>query len=140
MKTEQLRGAAVIEDAIRTTIKGTRPIWRTLLALLALAAAVLLALSYNPAEAATTFIVTETGDDGDNNIDDARCDTDAATGRQCTLRAAIEEANDTDGADTIDFGIESSASVTTISSLSLFASHHHRHRYHRWLHPGGRQP
>ncbi len=40
------------------------------------------------------------------DITDDRCDSDsAATGRQCTLRAAIEESNDTAGADIIDFDL-----------------------------------
>jgi hypothetical protein len=88
---------------------------RAVLALLVLCGAVFLTPSYGPARAATTFTVTESGDAGDSYITDARCDTDPATGKQCTLRAAVEEANDTAGADTIDFDTDSAASVKTIS-------------------------
>ena len=47
------------------------------------------------------------------------CDTSRKKGKQCTLRAAIEESNDTPGADTINFNIVSDASVKTISPASL---------------------
>jgi hypothetical protein len=68
-----------------------------------------------PAHASTTFTVTETGDDGDADITNARCDSSTASGDQCTLRAAIEEANDTAGADTIAFDIGSGTGSKTIS-------------------------
>jgi hypothetical protein len=107
----------VIKDMIRPT--DTRPIWRTLLALLALALAlagvVLLALSSGPVDAATTFIVNKTGDAGDRNITDTVCDASGKSGNQCTLRAAIDEANNTPGADTIDFDIGGRATVKTIN-------------------------
>jgi CSLREA domain-containing protein len=66
------------------------------------------------AQADTTFTVNTTGDENDRDFPDGafdglsvgRCDVDGATsGRQCTLRAAIQEANETDGADTINFNI-----------------------------------
>ncbi len=94
----------MIETAFRPMVTA-RSIQRTLLALLMLSGVVLFTLSSDPAEAATTFTVTETGDDADLDITDDRCDTEDATGRQCTLRAAIEQANETTGADTIDFDI-----------------------------------
>jgi hypothetical protein len=88
---------------------------RTLLALAALAlAGVLLALWSGPAEAATTFTVNKTGDAKDRRISDTRCDSSPDRGNQCTLRAAIQESNDTTGADTINFNIVSDASVKTI--------------------------
>ncbi|MBA3551870.1 MAG: hypothetical protein H0W27_03220 [Actinobacteria bacterium] len=71
-----------------------------------------------PAGAATTFTVNQTGDAADQDITDNRCDTSPAAGRQCTLRAAIEEANDTPGADAITFSISSPTSVKTISPAS----------------------
>ena len=80
--------------------------------------AVLLVLSFGPAEAATTFTVNRTGDAGDMDITDDRCDSTPDTGRQCTLRAAIEEANDTAGDDTIAFNIGGTATVKTISPAS----------------------
>ena len=44
------------------------------------------------------------------------CDTDAfAQGEQCTLRAAIQEANNTSDADTINFNIGGGAGVKTIN-------------------------
>jgi CSLREA domain-containing protein len=85
----------------------------------ALVLAFMLALAVEPAGASTTFIVTETGDAGDSDITDSRCDTDpATTGKQCTLRAAIQEANDTAGADTIAFDIGSGTGSKTISPNS----------------------
>jgi hypothetical protein len=54
---------------------------------------------------ADTFTVNKKGDAGDRKLNDSRCDSKRENGKQCTLRAAIEEANDTAGADTIDFDI-----------------------------------
>jgi hypothetical protein len=104
---------------IRPTVaRRTIPIWGTLLALLAvvvLLGVLLLALSPAPAEAATTFTVNNTGDAGDRRINDSVCDTLRKKGKQCTLRAAIEESNDTPGADTINFKIGGTAPVKTIN-------------------------
>lgn len=50
-----------------------------------------------------TFTVNSTGDAGDSNVGDGLCRTDAAA--ECTLRAAIEEANATTAADLIAFNI-----------------------------------
>jgi hypothetical protein len=114
------RGAAVIEDMTRSKVM-TRWMWRTLLALLALVAlcgVFLLALSSGRAEAATTFKVNKTGDSSDRKLSDAKCDTSANKGNQCTLRAAIEESNDSSGEDTIEFKIGDTNSVKTISPAS----------------------
>jgi CSLREA domain-containing protein len=63
-------------------------------------------LSARPARAAVTFVVTTTGDQRDHDLADDRCDVSRTRdGDQCTLRAAIQEANDTFGADTIAFDI-----------------------------------
>jgi hypothetical protein len=70
-----------------------------------LVAAGMLVVGASPAEATTTFTVNKTGDGDDRNLSDARCDTSTNNGSQCTLRAAIEESNDTAGADTIEFDI-----------------------------------
>jgi CSLREA domain-containing protein len=53
---------------------------------------------------ASTFIVNTTNDDSDNNVGDGACNTDSG---QCTLRAAIQEANShaATGPDTIAFNI-----------------------------------
>jgi CSLREA domain-containing protein len=87
--------------------------------LLALALAALLALALPAsAEAIATFTVTETTDAADANLADAFCDVG---GGVCTLRAAIQEANDTPNsgtfgeADQIHFSIGASGSTQTIS-------------------------
>jgi hypothetical protein len=108
--------AKVIEGVCRPKAAG-RSAWMTLLALLVVGGTIMLMFSYETAEAATTFTVTETGDDEDVNLSNDRCDASASAGDQCTLRAAIEEANDTAGADTIVFDIGGTASVKTISPL-----------------------
>jgi CSLREA domain-containing protein len=69
-----------------------------------LMAAGMIVVGASPAEAATTFTVNKSGDRGDRSID-GDCDTSRNNGKQCTLRAAIEEANAAQGADTIDFDI-----------------------------------
>jgi hypothetical protein len=80
--------------------------------------ALLFLLSPRPANAAT-FTVNRTGDAGDANLANAACDSNASqSGNQCTLRAAIEEANDTAGTDTINFNISSQTAVKTISPAS----------------------
>ena len=84
-----------------------------LLAVLVVAPAVLL-FEADPAYAAT-FTVNRTGDANDANLANAACDANTSqTGNQCTLRAAIQEANDTAGADIVRFNIVSAASVKTI--------------------------
>jgi CSLREA domain-containing protein len=58
--------------------------------------------------AAKTHTVNTTGDGADVALD-GKCDADAAVeGKQCTLRAAIQEANDVAGLDDIHFGIAGS--------------------------------
>lgn len=68
------------------------------------------------------LIVNSTGDTGDALIADTPsvCDADLNTpGLQCTLRAAIQEANsDFGGADTINFAIPGGTGVRTISPAS----------------------
>jgi CSLREA domain-containing protein len=111
----------VTRDIIRPTAS-RRPAWKTLLVLLALGG-VLLALSSGPADAATTFTVNRTGDQNDldfpggvfDGTSDGTCDTSSTSGNQCTLRAAIQEANVTSGADTINFNIGGTTSVKTIN-------------------------
>jgi CSLREA domain-containing protein len=64
---------------------------------------------------AATFVVTTTGDTGDTNTADNLC---VATGGGCTLRAAIQQANATAGADVINFSIATGAkSITPGSAL-----------------------
>lgn len=73
---------------------------------LAAAALTTLGLMTNTALAAT-FTVNLTGDQSDSSTLDNVCDTDGnfANGIQCTLRAAIQQANARAGADTINFAI-----------------------------------
>jgi CSLREA domain-containing protein len=64
-------------------------------------------LAASSADAATTFTVNSTGDAQDFNLEDGRCFTGATSfgAEVCTLRAAIEQANATNGPDEIHFGI-----------------------------------
>jgi VCBS repeat-containing protein len=74
---------------------------------------ILLAYSASPAWAATTFEVTSTGDQADADTTDDVCDTDpTAAGKQCTLRAAIEQANATAGDYLIDIGLTGTVDLT----------------------------
>jgi CSLREA domain-containing protein len=71
------------------------------------------------AYASTTFTVNSTGDASDADLTNAACDVDATTaGNQCTLRAAIQEANDTTGADTINFDVSGAGCVDGVCTIS----------------------
>lgn len=75
-------------------------------AILALVAAL---CASTPTALAATYVVNSTADLPDANVGDALCDVDAvADGLQCTLRAAIEQANASVGDDTIEFAIPGS--------------------------------
>jgi hypothetical protein len=74
-------------------------------------AAALVAGAPVPVLGAATFTVNKIGDQADLNLTNAKCDVSTKTGNQCTLRAAIQEANDTPGADTINFKITSASKV-----------------------------
>ena len=67
----------------------------------------LMLVATKPAQAASsTFTVNRTTNESDANTADGVCDVDTATvGDQCTLRAAIQQANATTDADTINFKI-----------------------------------
>ncbi len=67
-----------------------------------------------PARAALTLVVNSVGDGSDALNGDGLCQT--TTPGECTLRAAIEEANTVGGTDTINFSILSG--VQTIAPLS----------------------
>ncbi len=89
-----------------------------LVAALAVLAAASLSMTARPAHASETFTVTLPSDTHDLDLQDNRCDTSGFfTGDQCTLRAAIEQANATEGADTINFAISGSG-PHTISPIS----------------------
>ncbi len=85
-----------------------------------LALVLLVALSAFAAHAtpvlAATFTVNRIGDTADLNLANAACDVSSNSGNQCTLRAAIQEANDTPGADTINFNVTSASKVITPGS------------------------
>jgi CSLREA domain-containing protein len=82
-------------------------------------AGALFALGAGPAHASTTFTVNSTADDFDGDTADGVCEAlvFGDSGR-CTLRAAIEQANATAGADTINFNIPGTLGVKTISPTS----------------------
>ena len=90
---------------------GEASAWRQKSKLLAaglLLAAMLIAgtVAASPAQAATTFTVNSTADTPDASLAGTACDTDLFTGGdQCTLRAAIQQANATPGADAVSFAI-----------------------------------
>jgi hypothetical protein len=72
---------------------------------LAMVAALFITTS-GPSRASTTFTVNIPGAVRDANTGDDRCDVNAfGTGDQCSLRAAIEQANRIPGADAINFNI-----------------------------------
>jgi hypothetical protein len=83
----------------------------------------LLAYASSLAYADTTFTVNSTGDQNDIDLpggafdgsSDAKCDVDSTLeGDQCTLRAAIQEANVTAGDDTIDIGVTGTVNLTEV--------------------------
>ena len=101
----------------QTTIKRT-------LVLMAAVVAVLVAASFSmaakPAHASATYTVRSTGDAGDVNIGDSLCDAHPDSSViQCTLRAAIMQANNQPGPDTINFDLPGGAAYHTISPNSL---------------------
>ena len=73
----------------------------------------------------STFVVNATGDENDlnfpggvpNGSPDSKCDVNASDGDQCTLRAAIQQANAISGKDAIDFNITGTG-VKTIAVAS----------------------
>ena len=78
----------------------------TLLVLSLFVALAAVALSTPDASRASTITVNRTGDGANASTEDPRCDVDTTmTGRQCSLRAAIEVANLFSDHDTIKFAI-----------------------------------
>jgi len=82
--------------------------------LLLLGALALIALClpgfYQPtALAATTFNINSTGDGADNNLSDNVCNDGSGN---CTLRAAIQQANATAGLDTITFSVNGTINLS----------------------------
>ncbi|HKO45459.1 MAG TPA: Calx-beta domain-containing protein, partial [Pyrinomonadaceae bacterium] len=66
------------------------------------------------------LIVNTLGDAADLALDGV-CDTDAAAGDQCTLRAAIQETNNASSADTIAFSLPASSTIELASALPAIA-------------------
>ena len=92
----------------QTITTKTNHYFRALVALAALAmvAMVLTATASRTAHATTTFTVNLTSDEADASVTDGLCDVSASTsGSQCTLRAALQQADFTLGADTISFNV-----------------------------------
>ncbi len=78
----------------------------------------LMLVAAGPASAATSFTVNSVSDAADANLTDSFCDANPLPQVELyTLRAAIQEANDTPGADVIDFNIFG-IGVKTISPTS----------------------
>jgi hypothetical protein len=76
----------------------------------------------SPAHASTTFTVNDTTNNADLILNDSpnACDANPlSSGNQCTLRAAIQEANNTPGLDTINFNIPGSGTHTIAPSFPL---------------------
>jgi hypothetical protein len=65
------------------------------------------------------LVVNDPGDAADANTGDGKCDTDgnAANGNQCTLRAALQEANLSAGSDSIVFALPPSSTITLATPL-----------------------
>ena len=103
---------------MKTPAKTTRNL-TLLLATMAMAAL----LAALPAWADTTFTVNATTDAPDADTADGVCDSDSqATGNQCTLRAAIQEANALSGDDVIGFDPSVGGTITLGGSELLIDS------------------
>jgi hypothetical protein len=95
---------------------------KTLLMLLVLVGALILAA---PATADTSFVVNDPGDADDASFGNGLCDTDLVTsGNQCTLRAAVTEANNqvSNGPFTITFALPASTTIQTTGNISANAA------------------
>lgn len=71
---------------------------------------------------ATTFTVNSTGDASDSNLGDNSCytgSTNSTGANECTLRAALEQANAHSGLDTVDFDIPASDSGCNVNGICL---------------------
>src|SRR5258706_4893241 len=73
--------------------------------------------SASPDGTLASFVVNDTGDAADSNIGNGICDTNAAPGDQCTLRAAIQETNAVFSNDTITFSLPASSTITLSTAL-----------------------
>src|SRR5690348_2731016 len=93
-------------------IRRTRVAWLQWVFVLTMAALLLVPVAPALAAGGGTITVNSTGDQDDFNLADGVCDADSlAAGPQCTLRAAIENANASGGAQTIVFA----AGITSLN-------------------------
>lgn len=74
-------------------------------------------VSDSPLSSQATLVVNDNGDAADSSIGNGVCDSSAAAGDQCTLRAAIQEANTLFGSDTITFSLSASSTITLNTAL-----------------------
>ena len=88
-----------------------------LTALLAIASLGLLALGPSPVHAQNIYVVDSNGDADDAAVGDGTC---ATAGGDCTLRAAIQEANATTNNDDIEFDLPQTGSFATITPSEEF--------------------
>ena len=88
-----------------------------LTALLAVASLGLFALGPSPAHAQNTYVVDSNGDGDDADVGDGTC---ATSGGDCTLRAAIQEANATTNNDDIEFALPQNGKFATITPSEEF--------------------
>jgi hypothetical protein len=85
---------------------------RNQIAILGAAAAIVLSVMFSSPHAsiaASTFVVNKIGNGADLTPGNGKCDVSTNMGLQCTLKAAIQEANALAGADTINFNITSAS-------------------------------
>jgi CSLREA domain-containing protein len=85
--------------------------WKMLMGM-ALVALLMVMMAARPAHASTTFTVNTTADSADGDLADNTCDAEFSNTPFCTLRAAIQQANATPGADTIEFAIPTNGVAT----------------------------
>ena len=91
---------------------------------LLVAALMALSLMLTPksAHADTTFTVTRTDDSGDPDLSDGECGSFGGRGgRACSLRAAIEQANATPGADTIEFDLPDTENDNPVTGAEIIS-------------------
>lgn len=77
--------------------------------------------SDSPSSTESTFVVNDNGDAADNSLGNGICDTSGAAGDQCTLRAAIQEANVVFGSDTITFSLPAGSTITLNTALDILS-------------------
>ena len=113
-KRERARKGIVKMAMITTKTNQYLKALAALVAPVVVTAGLVLASATTPAYASTTYTVNVVGDQADLNLNDTPnlCDVNSLLrGPQCTLRAAIQEANQTIGPDTITFQIPDNPNI-----------------------------